>query len=177
MGADVTAFEVYQGKKANIEHYFSRSNSIELIRVEGKGQGFQFQIKGRQWITQPNTQLEQLIENFTDHLIPESPCALSEYVDYVNEKLMPYIVNVSESKFIGHMTSALPDFMPEFSRLIAMLNQNMVKVETSKSLSLLERQVLAMTHQKFFTVCPMFFTLKVLAMLFGLLRERKTPTI
>jgi putative pyridoxal-dependent aspartate 1-decarboxylase len=48
------------------------------------------------------------------------------------------------------MTSALPDFIPELSALVAKLNQNMVKVETSKSLTLLERQLLAMLHREFF---------------------------
>ena len=48
------------------------------------------------------------------------------------------------------MTSALPNFVPEFSRLIAKANQNIVKIETSKSLTLMERQTLAMVHRLFY---------------------------
>jgi putative pyridoxal-dependent aspartate 1-decarboxylase len=48
------------------------------------------------------------------------------------------------------MTSALPDFLPKVSALVAGLNQNMVKIETSKSLTLLERQLMAMLHREFF---------------------------
>jgi glutamate decarboxylase len=45
------------------------------------------------------------------------------------------------------MTSALPYFMLPLSRIMTALNQNTVKVETSKAFTPLERQVLAMLHR------------------------------
>ncbi len=45
------------------------------------------------------------------------------------------------------MTSALPYFMLPLARLMTALNQNLVKVETSKAFTPLERQVLAMLHR------------------------------
>jgi glutamate decarboxylase len=44
------------------------------------------------------------------------------------------------------MTSALPYFMLPLARLMTALNQNLVKVETSKAFTPMERQVLAMVH-------------------------------
>jgi len=45
------------------------------------------------------------------------------------------------------MTSALPNFLRHLSKLLTVLNQNVVKVETSKALTLLERETLAMMHR------------------------------
>jgi glutamate decarboxylase len=45
------------------------------------------------------------------------------------------------------MTSALPYFMLPLSRIMTALNQNLVKVETSKAFTPMERQVLAMLHR------------------------------
>jgi glutamate decarboxylase len=45
------------------------------------------------------------------------------------------------------MTSALPYFMIPLSRILTALNQNLVKVETSRAFTAMERQVLAMLHR------------------------------
>ena len=101
-------------------------------------------------VTLGNVTLDQLKERFTDPRSPTLPISVDEYLDWLGREVLPYAVNVSSKKFIGHMTSALPDFMPELSALVARLNQNMVKVETSKSLTFLERQLVAMLHREFF---------------------------
>ena len=101
-------------------------------------------------ITLGNVTLEQLKDRFTDLRTATLPISVDEYLGWLSREVLPYAVNVSSQKFIGHMTSALPDFMPELSALVSRLNQNMVKVETSKSLTLLERQMLAMLHREFF---------------------------
>ena len=44
------------------------------------------------------------------------------------------------------MTSALPHFVLPLSKLMVGLNQNLVKIETSKAFTPLERQVLGMMH-------------------------------
>ena len=103
-----------------------------------------------QRITLPGVGLDQLKERFLDPRVPATPVTAQAYLAWMESDIVPYSVNVSASKFIGHMTSALPDFMPEISALVARLNQNMVKIETSKSLTFLERQTLAMLHREFF---------------------------
>ncbi|MGA4607259.1 aminotransferase class V-fold PLP-dependent enzyme [Pseudoalteromonas maricaloris] len=109
-------------------------------------------------VTAPSTPLKALKYKFEDFEIPNGPITLEEYINKLNRDVIPYSVNVSANTYIGHMTSALPSFMTELSKLIVVLNQNMVKVETSKSLSLMERQVLAMTHKKFFNLNDSFYT-------------------
>ena len=45
------------------------------------------------------------------------------------------------------MTSALPYFILPLSKLMVGLNQNLVKIETSKAFTPMERQVLGMMHR------------------------------
>ena len=91
--------------------------------------------------------LEEIEADFSSSVIPEEPTFVSEYTDFVKEKLVAQSVHTAAPGFIGHMTSALPYFMLPLSRIMTALNQNLVKVETSKAFTPLERQVLAMLHR------------------------------
>jgi len=74
-------------------------------------------------------------------------------LDHYIQLLQPAIdrsVNTQRPDFIGHMTSALPSYMPVMAKLMAGLNQNLVKLETSGSFTDLERQVLAVLHRLFY---------------------------
>lgn len=91
--------------------------------------------------------LEEIEADFSLSVIPEEPTFVSEYTGFVKEKLVAQSVHTAAPGFIGHMTSALPYFMLPLSRIMTALNQNTVKVETSKAFTPLERQVLAMLHR------------------------------
>jgi putative pyridoxal-dependent aspartate 1-decarboxylase len=105
---------------------------------------------GHEHITCPGVALGDIKKEFVASLFPENALSVDEYRLWFKENILPFVVNVSSGKFIGHMTSALPDFMCEISALIAQLNQNMVKIETSKALTFLERQLLATLHREFY---------------------------
>jgi glutamate decarboxylase len=91
--------------------------------------------------------LEEIEGDFDDSRIPEEPTFVSEYTEFVKEKLVAQSVHTAAPGFVGHMTSALPYFMLPLSRIMTALNQNLVKVETSKAFTPMERQVLAMLHR------------------------------
>ncbi|MCK4621666.1 MAG: putative pyridoxal-dependent aspartate 1-decarboxylase [Desulfuromonadales bacterium] len=91
--------------------------------------------------------LEEIEGDFADSRIPEEPTFVSEYTEFVKEKLVAQSVHTAAPGFVGHMTSALPYFMLPLSRIMTALNQNLVKVETSKAFTPMERQVLAMLHR------------------------------
>jgi len=94
-----------------------------------------------------DTDLTTLILEFRNSQIPAAPIAIQDYVDPLSEQVLPHCINTASPRFIGHMTTALPYFVRSLSKLVTALNQNMVKVETSKALSLLEREALAMLHR------------------------------
>lgn len=91
--------------------------------------------------------LREVEKDFADPKIPEQPMFVSEQTDFLLDKLVSHSVHTASPSFIGHMTSALPYFMMPLSKIMIALNQNLVKTETSKSFTPLERQVLGMMHR------------------------------
>jgi glutamate decarboxylase len=91
--------------------------------------------------------LVEIEADFSQSRIPEDPMYVSHYTDFLKEKLVSQSVHTASPGFIGHMTSALPYFMLPLSRILTALNQNLVKVETSRAFTPMERQVLGMLHR------------------------------
>ncbi len=79
--------------------------------------------------------------------IPNEGYSEREYITELEDKLLPYATNVGVSKFMGHMTSILPNFISNIAILVTSLNQNVVKVETGQSATFYERQAIAMLHE------------------------------
>lgn len=113
--------------------------------------------------------IEQLIHDFlsTDHItselshhelhdifshvsIPQQGLPEVEYLDALEKNVIDHTINTGSPYFIGHMTSLLPSFMRPIAKLVATMNQNVVKMETSKSLTFYEKQALSMLHKVIF---------------------------
>lgn len=94
--------------------------------------------------------LAEVEKDFADASIPNDPIFVSQQADFLLEKLVAHSVHTASPSFVGHMTSALPYFMLPLSKIMIALNQNLVKTETSKSFTPLERQVIGMLHRLVF---------------------------
>jgi glutamate decarboxylase len=95
--------------------------------------------------------LDELSNRFRDSAINIHPARkLADVIKAIVYDLAPHAVNVASPYFIGHMTSAIPFFMVHLHTIVAALNQNVVKLETSKVVSIWERQLLAKIHRMFF---------------------------
>ncbi|XKG30691.1 putative pyridoxal-dependent aspartate 1-decarboxylase [Idiomarina seosinensis] len=90
--------------------------------------------------------LQEIERDFEQADIPEEPQFVSEHTDFLLNKLVAHSVHTASPKFIGHMTSALPYFLLPLAKLMVGLNQNLVKIETSKAFTPLERNVIGMLH-------------------------------
>lgn len=99
----------------------------------------------------------ELERNFLDSQIPEEPTFVSEQADFLLKNVVAESVHVASPRFIGHMTSALPYFMLPLSKMMIALNQNLVKIETSKAFTPLERQVLGMLHRLIYSRNQSFY--------------------
>ncbi|MDG5501016.1 pyridoxal-dependent aspartate 1-decarboxylase PanP [Marinobacter sp. BGYM27] len=91
--------------------------------------------------------LGDVVKDFSESSVPEKPIFVSEQTQFLLDKLVAHSVHTASPSFIGHMTSALPYFMLPLSKIMIALNQNLVKTETSKAFTPLERQVLGMIHR------------------------------
>lgn len=104
-----------------------------------------------------DTSLEQIEQDFQRTIVPEQPQFVSEHAQHLLDKLVAHSVNTYSPRFIGHMTSALPYFHLSLAKLMVGLNQNLVKIETSKAFTPLERQVLGMMHRLIFHADDAFY--------------------
>jgi len=107
-------------------------------------------------VTKPHS-LEDIERMFSATSVPESPEFVSDLAEHLREDLIAHSVNTYSPKFIGHMTSALPYFHLSLAKLLVGLNQNPVKIETSKAFTPLERQVLGMLHHLIYDQTDAFY--------------------
>jgi glutamate decarboxylase len=98
-----------------------------------------------------------LERDFRDTRIPEDPLFVSEQVEFLLKKIVAQSVHTSSPSFVGHMTSALPYFMFPLAKIMMTLNQNVVKIETSKAFTPLERQVIGMLHRLIYKQSDAFY--------------------
>ncbi len=106
--------------------------------------------------------LKNLSRDFKDTIINENPeKKLADVISDIINRIAPRAVNVASPYFIGHMTAAIPFFMVHLKAIASALNQNVVKLETSKVLSVLERQVIAKIHRLVFKRPEEFYQMHV----------------
>nr|WP_321396507.1 putative pyridoxal-dependent aspartate 1-decarboxylase [uncultured Desulfobacter sp.] len=102
--------------------------------------------------------LTELAKSYMDVEISDHPQKnLGQVIEDIIKDVAPKAVNVASPYFIGHMTSALPFFMVHLKAITAALNQNVIKMETSKVLAVIERQVLAKIHRLIFKQDDAFY--------------------
>jgi glutamate decarboxylase len=102
--------------------------------------------------------LKDLSEHFTNTIISEDPeKKLADVITCMIREIAPHAVNVASPYFVGHMTSAIPFFMVHLKTIVAALNQNVVKVETSKVVSVVEKQVIAKIHNMIYGRSRQFY--------------------
>ncbi|WP_447061473.1 pyridoxal-dependent aspartate 1-decarboxylase PanP [Vibrio alginolyticus] len=101
----------------------------------------------REHIVAEEKPLREIEKDFSSAQIPEQPEFVSDHTEHLLDTLVSHSVHTSSPSFIGHMTSALPYFLMPLSKIMIALNQNLVKIETSKAFTPLERQVLGMLHR------------------------------
>lgn len=89
---------------------------------------------------------------FTDTTIPAQQQSMGSYLEGFQNDILPHCSHLASPTYVGHMTSPLPNFVSQLSRIVMILNQNMMKIESCRGLNFLERQVLAMLHKEVFNL-------------------------
>ncbi|RJG36972.1 aminotransferase class V-fold PLP-dependent enzyme, partial [Motilimonas pumila] len=153
VGGDVSAYLVnaFSGNPEVMQYFLESPHDNGLPEKPSFVPNFNYQ-------QPPSIDANKLFrDRYSRSELPQMPVEYQDYVGQLCETILPHVIDVTSQRYIGHMTSKLPSFIPELNRLIARLNQNMVKVETSNSLTLIERQVLAMMHRLFFQLPNSFY--------------------
>lgn len=101
--------------------------------------------------------ISKLLDKFQSADIPCTGMSLKMYIDFLQQNVIDHSINVNSPNFVGHMTSMLPVFHQSIGRLMNFLNQNVVKVETSKIFTLIERQVIGILHKMVYNKSQKFY--------------------
>ncbi|RAJ26896.1 aminotransferase class V-fold PLP-dependent enzyme [Pedobacter cryoconitis] len=147
VGADVTWHQVDRFNVEEVLSYFRHISTADNIAVQA---GTDF--------TSGHVGLGEIAARFTNSKVAEYPVSLTAYYNMLRKDVIPYTINTASPTFIGHMTSVLPDYVHDISKLVSQLNQNLVKVETSKSLTFLEREAIGILHRLFYANPESFYT-------------------
>ncbi|MGK7885842.1 MAG: aminotransferase class V-fold PLP-dependent enzyme [Crocosphaera sp.] len=107
--------------------------------------------------TRPDISSDTLAQQFKRSELPNYPITVEDYYSQLYQEVLPYAIDTGSPTYIGHMTSALPNFLHDMSKLISQLNQNLVKIETSKSLLFLEREAIAILHRLVYNFSEEFY--------------------
>lgn len=102
-----------------------------------------------------------LEREFLSTRIPEEPMNEGEYSTFLEKMVIENSANIASPQFIGHMTSHLPNHIFSLTKVMAVMNQNVVKIETSNVLTLLERQVIGMLHSLIFDYSDSFYNMNL----------------
>ncbi len=156
VSADVTWYEVKRFFAADVLRYFSQSIDLPGGLKESVLDGYPNPITEDR-ITSGNVPIEAIASRFCSSQMADFPISPEQYYKRLYSDVFPFVINTASPKYIGHMTSALPDFVHDISKLISQLNQNLVKVETAKSLIFLERETLAVLHRAFYRCSDQFY--------------------
>jgi glutamate decarboxylase len=94
--------------------------------------------------------------------LPQAPAngkqvPLSTYFVNVLNTVISQSTNMASPRCLGHMTGMTPGFLWPLSELVIALNQNLVKWDASRLLTLLERQVLAKMHERVYQRSRKFY--------------------
>ncbi|KAL6621710.1 PLP-dependent transferase [Neocallimastix sp. 'constans'] len=101
-----------------------------------------------------NDTIQELQSKFGNSSMPQGIICDKKNINKYFTELKTNVINkstrVSSPNMVGHMTTALPFFHRPLSKLITSMNQNVVKVETSATMTFLERETLSKLHRAFY---------------------------
>ncbi|ELR72266.1 Long-chain-fatty-acid--CoA ligase [Fulvivirga imtechensis AK7] len=147
VSADATYYNVERYHVEDVLKYFKKYSYLTNNLFTNHRIGYKSEDNN---ITLPDVKLEEVARNFRNTRVSEYPTSIEEYFASFKTNVLPYSVNTASPRFIGHMTSVLPDYVHDISKLVSQLNQNLVKIETSKSFTFLEREAIAILHRIFY---------------------------
>lgn len=105
----------------------------------------------------PDVTEEEIAARFKEWKMQSEPQEISMYMERVVKDAVNDSIHTSAPQMIGHMTSALPSYMMPLSKLLVAMNQNVVKTETAKTVTFLEREALGKLHRLIYNFSDGFY--------------------
>lgn len=120
---------------------------LSAARNELRNAADDFLLQSSECVHSPKVSEQDVKKRFLKSEIPWEPLALKTYLAGIMTDLVHDSTRVACSRQIGHMTGSLPQYTPPLAELVTAMNQNVVKTETSKTVTMLEKQVTGCIHR------------------------------
>jgi glutamate decarboxylase len=155
---DIGAGEARAGEEERLLEMFGGSTRSESAedKIDAQVSRIAREFLGASAVS-TDVELRWLMEKCSESRLPDAVSDAEGYVNYLAENIVEHSTHTSSPRFIGHMTSALPYFVRPLGKLMTAMNQNVVKMETARALSLYERQTLAIIHRLIYDEADDFY--------------------
>lgn len=130
-----------------------RRNSAASIRAMAE----EFVGESAGFVHTPQITQEEIKQRFNFTSIPRDPLPVDAYLELALPAFVNDSTRVGCGRQIGHMTGSLPQYLPPLAELVTAMNQNVVKSETSKTVTMLEKQVTASVHRLIYNLGDEFY--------------------
>lgn len=140
------------GKSALLRALYRSDNAEIRMRVDASCERF---LNGTDALD--DNAISDICAKFERFDMPSEGVSPEAYLTSIESDVLPHCSHLASPRYLGHMTAPIPQFLPEIGRLIQTLNQNVVKMETSRGLTFLERQVIGMFHREIYRQSDAFY--------------------
>lgn len=135
----------------------STPHFVSTVREDLRNAADKFLEQSSNCVHTPSVSQEDIRQRFLASEIPHDPLPLTTYLEKIMKDFVQDSTRVACSRQIGHMTGSLPQYTPPLAELVTAMNQNVVKTETSKTVTMLERQVTACIHRLIYKCTTQFY--------------------
>lgn len=105
---------------------------------------------GKRRVCAPNVSSDEIAARFGMYELPTDGCAPEAYFALLERRGIHDEMLLQSPMMLGHMSGAIPPWTAPLGRLVHAMHTNVVKTETAKVATAVERETVAMMHSLFY---------------------------
>lgn len=105
----------------------------------------------------PNVSSDEIAARFCTYELPAEGCAPEAYLGLLERRGLHDEMLLQSPHMLGHMSGAITPWTAPLGRVVHAVHANVVKTETAKVATAVERETIAMMHRLFFRNKPGFY--------------------
>jgi glutamate decarboxylase len=107
-------------------------------------------VDGSYRVCAANVSSDEIASRFASCELPAAGCPPEHYLAMLERKGLHDEMMLQSPHMLGHMSGAIPPWTAPLGRLVHAMHANVVKTETAKVATAVERETIAMMHRAFF---------------------------
>jgi len=112
---------------------------------------------GEARVCAPSVSSDEIAARFSTYELPASGCSPEAYLATLERRGVHDEMVLQSPNMLGHMSGAIPPWTAPLGRLVHAMHANVVKTETAKVATAVERETVALMHRAFFENDKQFY--------------------